>query len=75
MKIQELMCDHCGKRAKGDEYHYRLPKGWYILVYHCQTYLAWDDWRVMHHFCSWECLSAEVKVTGQEKTATTKERK
>lgn len=66
MKTLELVCDHCGKRAKGDEYHYGLPGGWYILGYHCQRYLAPDDWRVLNHFCSMECLKAEMVITGKE---------
>ncbi len=69
MERIELLCDHCGKTEKGDEHHYGLPKGWYILGYHCQSWCAPDDWRVKHHFCSWECLSAEIKVTGKEKSA------
>ena len=66
MRRLELICDNCGKIAKGNEYHYGLPKGWYVVGYHCQTYLAYDDWRVMGHFCSWECLSEKIKITGKE---------
>ncbi len=62
MRTLELTCDNCGKKAKGDEYHYGLPKGWYVLAYHCQSYLAHDDWRVTHHFCSLECMTEAVKV-------------
>jgi len=58
----ELTCDYCGKTAKGDEYHYGLPKGWYVLGFHCQSYLAYDDWRITHHFCSSECMDKAVKV-------------
>lgn len=70
MKRLELICDNCDKVAKGDEYHFGLPKGWYIVGYHCQTYLAYDDWRVLGHFCSFGCLEAKLKITGKEKTAT-----
>ncbi len=66
MKIQELVCDHCGKHEKGGEYHYGLPKDWYVIGYHCQSYLACDDWRIMYHFCCFDCLCAEIKVAGKE---------
>ena len=56
MKKQELVCDGCGKTAKGDEQHFKLPKGWYVMGFHAQSFVAPDDWRVTHHFCSSECL-------------------
>ena len=69
MRKLELTFDHCGEIEEGDEYHYRLPKGWYSLGYHCQTYLSYDDWRILHPFYSWECLMSEIKVTGKEPPA------
>ena len=63
MRKLELICDYCGKAEKGDEHHYGLPKGWYVLGYHGQKFLAFDDWRVMYHFCSVECMNKAVKVT------------
>ena len=61
-----LRCDTCGKTAKGDEYHYGLPEGWHILGYHCQRYVACDDWRALKHFCSWECMIKKVRADGKE---------
>ena len=58
---QELICDYCGKIAKGEENHYSLPKGWYLLGYHSQTFLV-DDWRATHHFCSRDCLDKAVVI-------------
>jgi hypothetical protein len=57
MKRLELICDHCGKVGKGDDNHFSLPKGWYLLGFHCQTFLAPDEWRVTNHFCCTECLN------------------
>ncbi len=65
MKKLELICDNCGKTAKGDEHHYGLPKGWYVLGYHGQTYLAADDWRITCHFCCLKCMDEAVKVLSQ----------
>jgi len=56
MKKQELVCDGCGKTSEGDAQHFKLPKGWYVLGFHAQSFVAPDDWRVTHHFCSSECL-------------------
>lgn len=64
MRKLELTCDFCGKTENGDEYHYGLPKGWYILGYHCQRY-CYDDWRVTHHFCSLDCMDKAIKVSKQ----------
>jgi hypothetical protein len=61
-----LKCDNCGKIKEGDEYHYGLPKGWYIVGYHCQRYAAYDDWRALKHFCSWECMIQKIKADGKE---------
>lgn len=69
MLIEDLKCDCCGITAHGKEYHYGLPRGWYIVGYHCQSYLAYDDWRVMYHFCSGECLDKTLGITGKEKKA------
>lgn len=63
MKIVELMCDYCEKRAKGDDCHFNLPKGWFVLGFHSQSFVAADDWRVTHHFCSSECLDRAIKIT------------
>lgn len=66
MRRLELTCDNCGKTEKGDEYHYGLPKGWYVLGFHCQSFVAHDDWRVTHHFCSAECMDKAVHITKEE---------
>ena len=63
MKREELVCDGCGLVETGDEIHFRLPKGWYVVGYHCQTFVAPDDWRVSHHFCSPECMNKIMDVT------------
>jgi len=63
MRKLELICDSCGKTAKGDEEHCNLPEGWYIVGYHAQSFVAYDDWRVTHHFCSSECLNKVMDVT------------
>ena len=62
MKTLELTCDYCGKTEKGDESHFDLPKGWYLVGYHCQTYAGYDDWRVKFHFCSLNCMNNAVTV-------------
>jgi len=59
-EIHEFVCDNCGTHAEGTVYH--LPKGWYTLGYYYESYLAYDDWRPVLHFCSWECLAKEVKA-------------
>lgn len=69
MKRQELICDNCGKTASGDEHHYNLPEGWFILGYHCRPYLAVDDWRVLGHFCSWDCMTLRINASGKEARA------
>jgi len=63
MKVEELVCDNCGKKAKGDEHHFRLPKGWSVVGFHSQSFVAYDDWRVTHHFCSAECMNTIMDVT------------
>ncbi len=63
MRREDWVCDYCGKSEKGGEHHYGLPKGWYLLGYHGQSYLAYDDWRAPHQFCSLDCLFKAVKVT------------
>ncbi len=62
MKKLELVCDTCGKAEKGDEHHYGLPKGWYVVGYHCQTFIAYDDWRVLGHFCTFACLLKKINI-------------
>lgn len=64
----EVICDYCGKREDGEEYHYGLPKGWYVLVYHSQSFVAVDDWRITHHFCSKECMLKAIKVESMRAT-------
>jgi hypothetical protein len=63
-EIHELVCDNCGTHAEWTGYH--LPKGWYVLAYHCEDYLAYDDWRPVMHFCSWGCMANKVKALGFE---------
>ena len=63
MRKQEIICDGCGKTAKGDEHHFALPKGWFVVGFHSQTFVAYDDWRVIHHFCSSECMDKVMNVT------------
>lgn len=62
MRRLELICDGCGKVAGGDESHFRLPKVWYIVGFHCQTFVGHDDWRVIYHFCSSECMDKVMNV-------------
>jgi len=62
VKKEELICDYCGKVSKGDEHHFNLPKGWFVLGFHCQSFVAPEEWRVTHHFCSSECLNSGVRV-------------
>ena len=62
MKKQELICDYCGKVSKGDDHHFSLPAGWYVLGFHGQSFVAPDDWRVINHFCSSECFNSGVRV-------------
>jgi len=61
MNKVELICDTCGKVEKGTESHFDLPKGWYVLGYHCQTFLGYDDWRIIHHFCSLKCMNEHIR--------------
>jgi len=62
MRKLELICDYCGKKAKGEEHHYGLPKGWVVLGFHSQTFIAYDDWRIIYHFCSSECMNKMLNV-------------
>ncbi len=63
MEKIELICDGCGKIAKGKENHFGLPKGWVVVGFHSQTFVGYDDWRVTHHFCSFECMNKIMDVT------------
>lgn len=63
MRRKDLTCDCCGKTEEGDEHHYGLPAGWYVVGYHGQRFLAYDDWRVTHHFCSLDCMDKAIKVS------------
>lgn len=66
MRKVELVCDYCGKVEPGGEEHFNLPKGWCVLGFHCQRFLAVDDWRITHHFCSQKCIDAAVKIDAKK---------
>ena len=66
MLKRELICDYCGKVGVGDEHHFSLPGGWYVIGYHAQSFVAHDDWRITHHFCSFKCLDKAIKITTKE---------
>ena len=63
VEVKRLVCDNCGKIVDGEGMPVRLPKGWCVLGYHKQSFAAYDDWRITHHFCSSECLDAVKVVT------------
>lgn len=67
MRTLELTCDCCGKTEDGDDHHFALPKGWYLVGYHGQKFAAYDDWRVTHHFCSTECMDKIMNATISKK--------
>ena len=62
VEVNQLICDNYGKTENGEPTYFRLPEGWYLLVYQCRSFAGYDDWRVTHHFCSSECMDAAVKV-------------
>ena len=59
-----LICDYCGKEVELNTSCFSirdLPSDWVALAYHKGSFLAFDDWRILYHFCSAECLDKAVR--------------